>query len=55
MNDIEREKLIQDLKFKIIASKNIKQTRKYIEEQKKLIAGRSEKQVAKMEKEKGLV
>ena len=55
MTDIEREKLIQDLQFKIIASKSIKQTRKYIEEQKKLITGRSEKQIAKMEREKGLV
>lgn len=54
MNDTEREKLIQDLQFKIITSKNIKQTRKYFEEQKKLIAGRSEKQIAKMEREKGL-
>ena len=54
MTDIEREKLIQDLQFKIIASKNIKQTKKYFEEQKKLIVGRSEKQIAKMEKEKGL-
>ena len=55
MTDQERERLIQDLQFKIIASKNIKQTRTYFEEQKKLIAGRSEKQIAKMEIEKGLV
>ena len=46
MNDTEREKLIQDLQFKIIASKNIKQTRKYIVEQRELISGRSPEQTA---------
>ena len=55
LSDIEREKLIQDMQFKIVFSRDIKQTQKYFEEQKKLIAGRSEKQIAKMEKEKGLV
>ena len=55
MTDQEREKLIQDMQFKIVFSRDIKQTQKYFEEQKKLIAGRSEKQIAKMEIEKGLV
>ncbi len=55
MTDIEREKLIQDLQFKIIASKSIKQTRKYIEEQKKLIAMRSSEYIRNMERAKGLV
>ena len=55
MTDIEREKLIQDLQFKIVFSRDIKQTQKYFEEQRKLIAGRSDKQIAKMERGKGLV
>ncbi len=55
MTDQEREKLIQDMQFKIVFSRDIKQTQKYFEEQKKLIAGRSEKQIKKMERAKGLV
>lgn len=41
MTNKEREKLIQDLQFKIVFSKDINQTRKYIVEQGELIAGRS--------------
>ena len=55
LSDIEREKLIQDMQFKIVFSRDIKQTQKYFEEQRKLIAGRSDKQIRKMERAKGLV
>ena len=55
ISDIKREKQIKYLKFKIIDAHDIRKEKKLITEMNVLIKARSPEQIAKMEREKGLV
>ena len=55
LSDIEREKEINYLKFRIIDAHDIRKEKKLITEMNVLIKARSPEQIAKMEREKGLV